>query len=213
MTTFFTSDLHIGHKLVSGIRGFGWPKTARLREWDYVEIGLHDATIANNWDSVIGEDDEVWILGDLSINSGPHVAEWIEKRPGRKHLVSGNHDKSHTALFPKYAEAKVAEWAPYFESIQDEATLEIGGKIVTLSHFPYWSWGDGPDTRGDREPGFRPRYPKVRPPEGKKTILLHGHTHGLERAHERSLHIGLDAWGLQLVPMSTVEGFLEMLGD
>lgn len=203
--TFFTSDLHISHKLVSGIRGFGEPVDAAEREWDTVHTDQHDATLARNWDAVVQPEDTVYILGDLSINSGPQVAEWISQRPGTKHLISGNHDRSHTAIFRKYAADKIAEWSPLFESIQDEAYLTIGGKLVTLSHFPSFEWGDGPGRPTFRYQQFRPW---VIPGE---TVILHGHTHGAETAHGREFHVGVDAHNLSPVPLSTIEAWIATL--
>ena len=165
---------------------------------------LHDMTLAENWDAVVKPEDTVWILGDLSINSGKHVAPWIAERPGTKHLVSGNHDKTHTGIYTKGKSAPVfEEWSKVFASIQNEATITLAGRTVTLSHFPFWSWGDGP-TAGGGNPNFKPRYEEHRPTEEPDTILLHGHTHSKETAHERSFHVGLDAHGLQLVPEAVI---------
>lgn len=197
MTTWFTSDLHIGHRLVSGLRGF------HLENGD-PDTGAHDHALATVWDNTVHENDTVWVLGDLSINSGPQVAEWFAWRPGHVHLVSGNHDKSHSLAGHNRSAAKRQEWAPLFKSIQDEAEIEIEGRKVTLSHFPYLSWGDGPG----RGPA---RYEKWRPWEGEDTILLHGHTHGTEQVHGRSMHVGLDAHGLQLVPLKEVETWVQSL--
>jgi len=208
MTTYFSSDFHIGHKLVSGLREF----------WTYDQDGAkvpdteaHDRTLAENWDAVVQPEDTVWILGDMSINSGAQVTEWLSQRPGTKHLVSGNHDRTHTAIFPKYYKNKIAQWTPFFASIQDEAVIEIAGQEVVLSHFPYWSWGDGPEVRESAGPGFQARYEKFRPWEGEKTILVHGHTHSHERDHERSYHVGLDAHELQLVPEQTIIDWVQTL--
>ncbi|MGL4998008.1 MAG: metallophosphoesterase family protein [Cetobacterium sp.] len=208
MTIWFTSDPHISHKLVAGLRGF-W----RLDQDDVhmPNTQAHDDTLALHWDAVVAPEDTVWVLGDMSINSGKQVAPWIAERPGTKHLVSGNHDKTHTGIFSPGKSARVlAEWSEVFESIQNETVIELGGKKVTLSHFPFWSWGDGPEVRNNN-PNFQPRYEKFRPAERPDTILLHGHTHSKERDHERSYHVGLDAHGLELVSEQTILDWLETL--
>lgn len=203
MTTWFSSDFHISHKLVAGLRGF-W----RVDQ-DGVKVPdteLHDLTLADNWDAVVQPEDTVYLLGDMSINSGPQVIEWIKDRPGTKRLISGNHDRSHTAIFHKQAKAKIAEWSPYFESILDEDTIKIAGRKVTLSHFPSWEWGDGARAAAD---GYVSRYEQFRPwVHAGKTIILHGHTHDIETAHGREYHVGLDAHNLQLVPESTIVEWL-----
>lgn len=202
MTTWFTSDLHIGHKLVSGLRGFWLP--GQNGEPAVPDTDEHDRVLAERWDACVAPDDMVWILGDLSINSGPQVIEWVSKRPGIKNLVSGNHDKSHTAIFRKLAQGKMDEWSMLFESIQDETEIEIDGHPVTLSHFPSWDWGDGPG-RGEA------RYEKFRPWVKDETIILHGHTHGTEKGHGREYHVGVDAHEFFPVPESTIIEWIETL--
>ena len=96
---------------------------------------LHDMTLAENWDAVVKPEDTVWILGDLSINSGKHVAPWIAERPGTKHLVSGNHDKTHTGIYTKGKSAPVfEEWSKVFASIQNEATITLGERTEQFAH-------------------------------------------------------------------------------
>ncbi len=210
---FFTSDLHIGHKLVSGIRGFHDPNEKFYRR-DGVEItggwavasgnatpdpDLHDAHIAANWDATVRPDDQVIILGDISINGGQHALDWIEARPGIKHLIAGNHDPVHPQ--DRRAPKKLPHWLKYFETIQPFARRKLNGHNFLLSHFPYASWGDGPEREGSRFEQYR--LPDMGMP------LLHGHTHGQEREHGHMLHVGLDAWEFQLVPQQAVLEWLE----
>lgn len=204
-TVFYTADPHIGHRLVAGLRGF-W----RIDQ-DGVKVldtEAHAAALAANWDAVVAPDDIVWILGDMSINSGPQVIDWIRARPGVKHLISGNHDKTNISLFGKKAQSKIAEWSPYFASIQDSAVIEIAGQPVTLHHLPFWSIGDGERARAD---GYVSRYKDQRPVEKPNTILLFGHIHDPQRDFGRALHVGLDAWDMQLVPHSVVANWVAAL--
>src|SRR4051812_40938746 len=59
----YTSDLHIGHQKVAGIRGF-----ATTEE--------HDLAMAELWRAQVQPDDQVWILGDLSLNMAAGL-DWI----------------------------------------------------------------------------------------------------------------------------------------
>src|SRR5690606_38214321 len=132
----------------------------------------------------------------------------ISARPGIKNLVSGNHDKTHTAIFKrgkKGIDAVWERWTPLFESIQDETVIEIAGHKVTLSHFPSWEWGDGP------ERSEHARFEKFRPWVRKDTIILHGHTHGTEKEHGREFHVGLDAHGLQLIHETVITEWISTL--
>lgn len=193
---------------MSALRGFGY-RNPETRQVVWSDTKAHDRAIQDAWRRVVQPDDEVWVLGDLSIDSGPQVVEIMSKLPGTKHLVSGNHDKSNTKINkPQVAQQKIEEWSTIFDSIQDEAVIEIAGRMVTLSHFPSAEFGDG----DIREPGFTPRYMDIRPDmRGGKTILLHGHTHGTEKAHGREYHVGLDAHGLQLVPEYQIITWVESL--
>lgn len=56
-------------------------------------------------------------------------------------------------------------------------------------HFPYASYGDG---LVHGEPG-EGRWVEWRCQDDGK-LLLHGHTHGQEQAHDRMFHVGWDAW-------------------
>jgi calcineurin-like phosphoesterase family protein len=183
----YTSDLHLGHGFVAGLRGFEDPAE-------------HDRVLAVNWDSLIAEGDQVWVLGDLSVGGKRRelaALEWIAQRPGVKHLVSGNHDST----FPMHSDAH--KWqAIYlreaFASVQSVATRKIGGRRVLLSHFPYAGSDDGDHTAENRFEEWR------LPDIGR--WLLHGHTHNAEQVlHGRQIHIGLDAHNLRPVSESWVE--------
>lgn len=213
MTIYFTSDLHIGHKLVSGLRGF-WdednmvsvPATAEnpIGSECLPDTTAHDQWLADIWDSTVKKhDDQVYILGDLSINGGQHALDWIAARPGIKHLIAGNHDPVHP--MDRRAPRLLPLWLGYFETVQPFARRKLNGQNLLLSHFPYWSFGDGPG---------RPqaRYEQYRLPD-LGLPLLHGHTHGTERDHDNMLHVGVDAWDGKLISQEFVLSWLEKLKE
>ena len=79
---WFTSDLHLGHDrdFCYGERGFE-------------NVDIHDYTIVQNFNSLVSEDDEVYILGDLLLGAGVERSlKYISKLKGHKHLIIGNHD-------------------------------------------------------------------------------------------------------------------------
>lgn len=55
MATYYISDLHFGHKNVLAYDN---------REFSSIEE--HDKALIDNWNSVVGTDDDVWVLGDIS---------------------------------------------------------------------------------------------------------------------------------------------------
>lgn len=70
MMIYFTSDLHFNHKRI--IQSVGRP-FANLEE-------MHNALV-NNWNSVVNDDDTIYILGDFTIGAffneyyGPQVPQ------------------------------------------------------------------------------------------------------------------------------------------
>lgn len=202
---FYTSDLHIGHKLVAGKRDF-IHYDERSMEFgldpiEHIDTEAHDAVVAHNWDAVVGKDDIVYVLGDISINGKQPALDWIAERPGIKHLIAGNHDPIHPGIFRTRAHKLMPHWLQYFETIQPFTTRKLLGRYVMLSHFPYAAWGDGPARDGSRFDQYR------LPDMG--ALLLHGHTHGQETAHGNEFHVGLDAHSLQLVPQDTILNWIK----
>jgi len=189
---FFTSDPHIGHKLVAGTRGFDDPAD-------------HDRVLAENWDRVVSPDDVVFVLGDISINPKRDGAfEWFRNRPGKKHLILGNHDEPHPMHSRALQAQQDANWRDTFATMNAWLRLKMQGRTMLLSHFPYE--GEGSRDIEDRNTEYRLKdagFP-----------LLHGHTHDKHTAHvseagTHMLHVGLDAWGLNLVPEATVVEWLD----
>lgn len=173
-TTFFTSDIHLGHKKVSELRGF---KTTEE----------HDAHIVSTWNSVVSKKDTVYLLGDISLSAYPYALDLIKNQlNGAKHLISGNHDIVHPMHKRGHSRAEQMRWLDVFQTISPFIRKTHDGREYLLSHFPYEEWGDGESRGGSR-------YNQYRLPN-KGVPLLHGHTHGPERAHENMLHVGWDAW-------------------
>lgn len=188
---FFTSDIHIGHQLVAGKRGFDDPSD-------------HDAWLADIWDSQVGSKDTVYVLGDISINGKQPALDWVAERHGTKHLISGNHDPVHP-MFHSKARKLLPAWHEVFETIQPFMRLKLLGQTVWLSHFPYESWGDGEERGGSR-------FNQYRMQERFGTLLLHGHTHGTEKAHGDMLHVGIDAWRSMVTQETVLQWIVERRG-
>lgn len=178
MTVWFTADLHLGHRLMADKRG-------------YESTAAHDAAIADGWRRDVRRDDQVWVLGDLAMSNPAAALTLVAGLPGRKHLILGNHDTAHP--MHRRANKHQAAYLAVFDSAQLAARRRIGGQDVLLSHFPYTA---------DRE---LLRYPQWRLPN-LGAWLLHGHTHLPEvRTGPREIHVGVDAWGLSLVRLETIE--------
>jgi calcineurin-like phosphoesterase family protein len=196
---FYTSDVHVaGHRLVAALRGHVVrPAVPGENIRDIADTASHDAWLADVWDSQVKPGDTVFLLGDVSVSGSQAALDWIAARPGTKHLIAGNHDPVHP-MHSSYLQ-KMPVWSQYFATIQPFLRRKLLNTTVLLSHFPYAEWGDGPERAGNRYEQYR------LPDEGN--LLLHGHTHGKEREHGHSLHVGIDAWG-KLVSQEIVIGWV-----
>lgn len=125
--TFFISDLHFGHK-----------NCLAFDNRPFKTVEEHDAALIELWNSVVGMDDEVWILGDISWHGVQKTAEIFNQLNGIKHLCRGNHD--HRLL-------KSREVQNLFVEICDYKEIQIGDIGIVLCHYPitcynkhYYGW-------------------------------------------------------------------------
>nr|AJK76145.1 hypothetical protein RC58_14890 [Mycobacterium avium subsp. paratuberculosis] len=186
--TWYTSDLHIGHRLVANLRGFA-------------ETTDHDAEIAGRWDRLVGDNDVVWVLGDISgggRSSQLRALAWLADRPGTKHLVAGNHDGVH----PMHVDAHklLPAYLQTFASVQQSARRKLAGHYILLSHFPYLD-ADQQDVRDARFNQWKMA--------DLGAWLLHGHIHSSRRLAGRTIHVGLDAWGLSPVSLNVIAELIQ----
>lgn len=178
---WFTSDLHFGHKMVAGLRGFEDPD-------------VHDAVVINSIVQVVRPGDALWILGDFSasnqgwdkaVSAMTQIRDRVEGV--QIHAVAGNHDEFHP-MHSKAAKAlRIASGV--FDTVQQTATKRMGGQRVLLSHFPYS--GTGSDHGEERYTQWR--MPDLGMP------MVHGHTHNKDQVMHLSdngtpqFHVGWDA--------------------
>lgn len=208
MATYFTSDFHIGHRFVAGLRGF-WNTEPVETSTKIVDLEAHNQAVVDAF-LVVKPDDIVWILGDVCISSSGWInaLEILKECPGRKRLISGNHDPvaNHHRDSWKFQRAALE----VFESVQEYGRIKLApkdspyGGYVLMSHYPYS--GIGSDHGEERYTQYR--LPDLGMP------LIHGHTHGTEKLHLSSagtpqVHVGMDAWNMKLVPQHEIEKLLD----
>lgn len=184
----FTSDPHLFHPLVTRLRGFG------------EDLEAHNSAIIKRWHAVVKPDDIVWVLGDLTCTRKENVVDdalgIMERLPGVKHFIWGNHDHGHP--MHKQAWKEQGRYLEVFASAQAFAKISVQGQPVLLSHFPYTF-----DHTNDA------RYTQWRLAD-EGAFLLHGHTHAAAKiSSSKELHVGLDAWGLTPVSLQVVEKFVQ----
>lgn len=172
MSDYFTSDQHFGHANIIGYCGRPFRSTSEM-----------DAGLVERWNAVVGPDDTVHVLGDICMGRREESMALINRLAGHKILYPGNHDR---CWYGHGARAKAAEpeylEAGFEEIRQGTCHLELGGRRVAVSHFPY---------RGDS--GDADRFTSHRPADAG-LWLLHGHVHEKWRVLDRMINVGVDVW-------------------
>lgn len=81
MAFYVTSDLHFGHdrEFVWGARG-------------YTDVNEMNMKQLEKFNSVVTDEDEVWILGDLVLGDIEGGLAFLKQLKGKIHICLGNHD-------------------------------------------------------------------------------------------------------------------------
>lgn len=136
---YFTSDQHFFHENIIKYCARPFKNAAEMNQ-----------TIIDNYCDVVTEKDEVYFLGDLTM-CGPaqrdKVAKVMEKLPGIKHLILGNHDSFkpfiyhkigfssvHTALKTTFNHDNMAFWSTEFYMAHDPAWAQIPETFWVCGH-------------------------------------------------------------------------------
>jgi calcineurin-like phosphoesterase family protein len=158
MTLFFTSDTH-----------FGDHRTLNIHKRPFGSVAEMDAAMVERWNAVVGEEDEVWHLGDFARRAAA-VPGLLERLNGRKHLLRGNNDPPGTS--------EATGWA----TVQDYAEIEAEGRLLVLCHYPFRSWNR----------------------QHKRSLNLHGHSHGKLKPLPRQIDVGVDGWDFRPVTLRRI---------
>ena len=135
---WFMSDLHIGHNqpFIYEKRGF---KT----------IEEHNEALIRNIKQCVGEDDEFFILGDLTLGDLDAAAPYLRQIPGHVHVILGNHD----------TERRIEFYQSLGWDVQFAIRIRWKKYHFYLSHYPTDCANDGEDKLS------------------LATISIYGHTH------------------------------------
>lgn len=183
-TIFYTSDTHFGHRMVASLRGFG------------DDVAAHDRELVARWNAVVGPEDHVWHLGDVTLAPLANVRETVEQLNGTIHLVLGNHDRPWPGH--RNAHKHQREWLDVFASVQPFARRKINSRQVLMCHFPYSG-----DHTGEQ------RYTQYRLPD-EGLPLVHGHVHDAWRQRGWQINVGVDVWDLAPVPEHALHAMLDL---
>lgn len=187
MTTWFTSDLHLGHRNI-----------IRYCDRPFTSVAAMDAALTDRWNRVVAPDDTVWVLGDVAMGAIDRSLGLVDRLAGRKILVAGNHDRcwyGHGERAVPWVERYLD--AGFAEIVQGSADVEIAGIPVVVDHFPY----DGDSHDADRYVDHRPR------DDGR--WLLHGHVHDRWTVRGRMINVGVDVRAFAPMHEDTVAATIE----
>lgn len=105
------------------------------------------------WNRKIRPNDDVVILGDLSLGNATETSGLIKRLNGRLYLIKGNHDRY---LDDKKADFSRFIWVKPYEELSDNK------RKVVLCHYPIICYNGQYRTGADNTP---------------KTFMLYGHVH------------------------------------
>lgn len=117
---YFTADLHFGHQNI--IR-------AARRPFETAEE--MDAALIKNWNSRVAAEDEVYILGDLTMRGPQYAMQILRQLNGTKYLVRGNHDGFVD---------RISFDRSLFQWIKEYHRLLCLGRQFILFHYPIAEW-------------------------------------------------------------------------
>ena len=124
---WFTSDLHFWHKNI-----------CKYCNRPYETIEEMNQGIINNWNSVVKEDDTVFVLGDLGFCGIEKLRPLMSQLKGKIILIQGNHDSDYV-MSTLYHE-KIINNFDRLMSITIVGDEECPNQELTLCHFPMIDW-------------------------------------------------------------------------
>ena len=117
---YFTADLHFGHENI-----------IKQCQRPFKSIEQMDKALIQNWNAVVSEEDEVYILGDFTMKSTYVAQQYFSALNGKKYLIRGNHDE-----FANDCDVSLYE----LEWIKDYYKMEYQGVELVLFHYPILEW-------------------------------------------------------------------------
>lgn len=191
---WFISDTHFSHGNIikysnrpflnpteQSIRRDAESPTATGEDWDRWQnlrlcrdtVRVHDDTLVENWNKLVGKQDRVFHLGDFCFGDANTARAFLERLNGRIFYVQGNHDK------PAYAVRDL------FQVFKEMYQLKIsdpdsprGRRDIILCHYAMRVWNKS----------------------HHGAFHLYGHSHGslADDNEALSMDVGVDATAMRL---------------
>jgi calcineurin-like phosphoesterase family protein len=182
---FFTSDTHYAHSNICSATT-KWEGASNMTR-EFNSLDRMNATLVNNINNMVGEDDILIHLGDWSFGGFEKVQEFRDRILCKNiHLVLGNHDH--------HIERNKEGIQSIFSSVSQYLRLEVQRPInkattekfiFVCMHYPIASWHD----------------------MNQGVIHLHGHVHlpsHLRVAEGKAMDVGVDGNGLEPISLDEI---------
>ena len=112
---YFTSDLHFYHGNVISFAGRPFQDAEEMNR-----------ALIQNWNAAVQPEDEVYILGDVTMRGPEKAMEVLRQLKGRKYLIRGNHDLKSMSR----------DVRNLFQDVKDYKEITDDGRHVILCHYP-----------------------------------------------------------------------------
>ena len=125
---WFTSDTHFGHKNIIKFSNRPFDDEDHMNE-----------ELIKSWNSVVGEDDDVYHDGDFSLTNSNKTERILERLNGNIHLITGNHEKS--VLKSGKCKERFVWIKSYHEMYVDKQAIVLchyGMRVWNKSHHGAW---------------------------------------------------------------------------
>lgn len=143
---YYISDLHFYHEsLLTKMDCRGFANCEEMHEY-----------MVKKWNAKVRPQDEVVILGDVSMERGKLTSDILSRLNGKLCLIKGNHD---VYLKDRRFDASRFEWIKEYEECHDNK------RKVILSHYPIFCYNG--QYRRDKS-------------GNPKTYMLYGHVHNTQ---------------------------------
>jgi calcineurin-like phosphoesterase family protein len=193
VTTYFSSDWHLGHKRILELCDRPFKDTIDM-----------DDTIIQRCNDVVTEADTLILLGDIAM--GTYANSLIKLRRIRAQRIlwiPGNHDRFSKAYANSEARRLEARNTltmmglfPQEDRKPSQWHMRVFGRKIAMSHYPYVG-----DSREEA------RFKDLRPHD-EGLPLVHGHVHTKWRQNGRMLNVGVDVWDFAPVSVDAVNTWL-----
>ena len=117
---WFTSDTHYGHKNI-----------IKFSNRPFNDVDHMNEELIKAWNRVVGDDDDVYHIGDVSLTNADKTHEILKRLNGNIYLITGNHEKS--VLSKLYNRDR-------FVWIKDYYELKIDNQLIVMCHYAFRVW-------------------------------------------------------------------------